>query len=74
MTAQSDDSTLNAKQQGAIDNLSAAISTALDDAPVSDVLSLLTGAFVALTVELVRRKGHDVGPVSYTHLTLPTKA
>lgn len=44
----------------ALENLGDAISKALDDAPVSDVLSVLTGAFVALTVELVRRQGHDI--------------
>ncbi|WP_371438341.1 hypothetical protein [Polaromonas sp.] len=47
-------------EQGAIDKLGAAIERALDEAPVSDVLSVLTGAFVGLTVELVRRQGHDV--------------
>lgn len=47
-------------QQTAIEKLGAAISQALEDAPVSDVLSILTGAFVSLTVELVRRQGHDV--------------
>jgi hypothetical protein len=46
--------------QGAIDKLGKAIESALDEAPVSDVLSILTGAFVGLTVELVRRQGHDV--------------
>ncbi|RJF99069.1 hypothetical protein [Noviherbaspirillum saxi] len=44
----------------ALGNLGAAIEHALDEAPVSDVLSILTGAFVGLTVELVRRQGHDV--------------
>ena len=33
---------------------------ALDSAPVDEVLSILTGAFVALTVELVRRSGHNI--------------
>lgn len=47
-------------EQAAIDKLGAAIERALDEAPVSDVLSVLTGAFVGLTVELVRRQGHDV--------------
>lgn len=41
-----------------IERLGNAIAQALDDAPVADVLSLLTGAFVSLTVELVRRQGH----------------
>lgn len=44
-----------------LEALADAISQALDQAPVSDVLSVLTGAFVSLTVELVRRQGHDVG-------------
>jgi hypothetical protein len=44
----------------AIDRLSDAISEALDSAPVSEVLTVLTGVFVGLTVELVRRQGHDV--------------
>lgn len=48
------------KADTAIANLAAAIEKALDDAPVSDVLSVLTGTFVGLTVELVRRQGHDV--------------
>ena len=44
----------------ALDKLGAAIEKALDEAPVSDVLSILTGAFVGLTLEVVRRQGHDV--------------
>ncbi|KVO05578.1 hypothetical protein WJ69_23040 [Burkholderia ubonensis] len=44
----------------AIETLGAAIERALDDAPVSDVLAILTGAFIGLTIELVRRQGHDV--------------
>jgi hypothetical protein len=44
----------------AIDNLGAAIERALDEAPVSDVLAILTGAFVGLTLEVVRRQGHDM--------------
>jgi hypothetical protein len=47
-------------QHIAIGDLGAAIERALDEAPVSDVLSILTSAFVGLTVELVRRHGHDV--------------
>lgn len=43
----------------ALEKLGAAIGQALDEAPVSDVLSILTGAFVGLTVELVQRQGHD---------------
>ena len=44
----------------AIENLGAAIERALDECSVQDVLSLLTGSFFGLTVELVRRQGHDV--------------
>ena len=44
----------------ALKDLGDAIHRALDEVPVADVLALLTGAFVALTVELVRREGHDV--------------
>lgn len=43
-----------------IGKLGAAIEKALDEAPVVDVLSILTGSFVSLTLELVRRQGHDV--------------
>lgn len=43
-----------------IEKLGQAISDALDKAPAADVLTLLTGAFVSLTVELVRRQGYDV--------------
>lgn len=42
-----------------IAQLGQAISDALDAAPAADVLSVLTGAFVGLTVELCRRQGHD---------------
>lgn len=38
-----------------LEKMSAAISKALDDCSVSDVLTVLTGCFVGLTVELVRR-------------------
>lgn len=44
----------------AIERLGAAIEGALEEADVSEVLSVLTGAFVGLTVELVRREGGDV--------------
>jgi hypothetical protein len=44
----------------AIDKIDEAIRQALAEAPVADVLAVLTGAFVGLTVELVRREGHDV--------------
>lgn len=42
-----------------IERLGAAIERALDKAPVADVLSVLTGAFVSLTAEVVRSNGHD---------------
>ena len=44
----------------AIEKLGAAIELALKEASVSAVLSILTGSFVGLTVELVRRQGYDV--------------
>lgn len=44
----------------AIEALGAAVERALDECPVSDVLSVITGTFVSLTVELVRRRGHDI--------------
>lgn len=50
----------NRAEDGALENLGNAIRRALDEEPVADVLSVLTGAFVSLTVELVRRQGHDV--------------
>jgi hypothetical protein len=43
-----------------IEKLGQAISDALDEAPAADVLTVITGAFVGLTVEMVRRAGHDV--------------
>jgi ketosteroid isomerase-like protein len=43
----------------AIDKLGAAIAEAVSNADVQDVLALLTGAFVALTLEMLRREGHD---------------
>lgn len=42
----------------AIDDLGDAITDALGEAPAADVLALLTGAFVSLTLELLRRQGH----------------
>lgn len=61
MSQQPKKTELHMEKPDAIENLGAAISRALDEAPVCDVLPILTGAFVALTVELVRRQGHDVG-------------
>lgn len=43
----------------ALDKLGDAIVLALDECPVHDVLSVLTGSFVGLAVELVRRAGED---------------
>lgn len=43
----------------AIEYLGEAIERALEEAPVADVLQLITGVFVGLTVELLRREGHD---------------
>jgi hypothetical protein len=43
----------------AIDALGEAISNAIRDADIHDVLALLTGAFVGITMEIVRREGHD---------------
>jgi ketosteroid isomerase-like protein len=43
----------------AIDKLGAAIAEAVSTADVQDVLALLTGSFVALTLEMLRREGHD---------------
>lgn len=42
-----------------IDDLGEAVERALRTAPVADVLQLVTGVFVGLTVELLRREGHD---------------
>lgn len=44
----------------ALKALGKAIEQALDECPVSDVLSVLTGSLVGLTVELVRRQGEDI--------------
>ncbi|NTZ82247.1 hypothetical protein FCJ61_04235 [Burkholderia metallica] len=46
--------------RAAIEALGEATDRALDDAPVTDVLAFITGVFVGLTLELVRREGHDV--------------
>jgi hypothetical protein len=43
----------------AIDALGEAISNAIRDADISDVLALLTGTFVGITLEIVRREGQD---------------
>ncbi|MEB2504595.1 hypothetical protein SB394_11800 [Burkholderia sp. BCCIQ04A] len=46
--------------RAAIEALGEAIDRALDDAPVTDVLAFITGVFVGLTIELLRREGQDV--------------
>ena len=43
----------------ALENISVAIERALDECVVEDVLALLTGVFVGMTVEVVRRSGND---------------
>lgn len=44
----------------AIEKLACAVEQALDEAAVSEVLALLTGMFVGLTIEVCRREGCDV--------------
>ena len=48
------------KKPDAISDLETAIHRALETRPFSEVLSLVTGVFVSLTVELVRRQGYDI--------------
>lgn len=43
----------------ALERMGDAISRALEQEPAADVLSVITSVFVSLTVELVRRQGHD---------------
>lgn len=59
------EASLSQEAQSGVAKLGAAIEHALDTCSVSDVLSIITGTFVSLTVELCRRAGHDV--------TLPIK-
>jgi hypothetical protein len=47
------------RQETALGKISAAIEQALADAPAADVLAIITGAFVGLTVEMLRRQGLD---------------
>ena len=47
------------RKLSALEDLGDAISDALDECPAADVLSVLISALVGLTVELVRRQGHD---------------
>ena len=42
-----------------IEELGLAIEQALEECPTSEVLSVITGSFVALVVEVTRRAGHD---------------
>ncbi len=44
----------------ALEAIAEAVGDALAEAPVTEVLAVVTGVFVGLTVELVRRQGHDV--------------
>lgn len=44
---------------GGIEKLGQAIEEALDEAPIGDVLSVLTGAFVILAVAVCKQQGHD---------------
>jgi hypothetical protein len=43
----------------AIDNLRAALDRAINEEDTCDILSVITGSFVGLTIELVRLQGHD---------------
>lgn len=43
----------------ALDDLGNAVHAALKEETVDDVLALLTGCFVGLTLEVLRRNGHD---------------
>jgi hypothetical protein len=43
----------------AIERLGDAIATAVQTADTQDVLALLTGSFVSLTLEMLRREGHE---------------
>lgn len=44
---------------GALEDMGKSIERALDECSTADVLGVLTGVFVGLAVELVRRQGHD---------------
>lgn len=50
---------LKAESMSALDDIGKAIKLALEECPTADVLSVITGTFVGLTVELCRRNGHD---------------
>lgn len=43
----------------ALTDMGDAISRALVECPASDVLSVITGSFVGLTIELIRQSGND---------------
>ena len=49
-----------ARPMSALTDMGAAIEHALEECPATDVLSIITGTFVSLTVELCRRQGLDV--------------
>lgn len=42
-----------------LEKLGAAIETALDECPIEDVMSVITGACVALVVAVTEQAGHD---------------
>lgn len=44
----------------ALTDMGTAIERALEECPTADVLAVITGTFVSLTVELCRRQGLDV--------------
>ncbi len=43
----------------AIEEFSEAVGRVIASADISEVLGFITGVFVSLTVELVKREGHD---------------
>lgn len=46
-------------RMSALEDIGKAIVKALEEHPAVDVLSVITGHFVGLSVELCRRNGHD---------------
>lgn len=51
---------LTKEQSAALHNLGDAIQRAIQEAPVNDVLSILTNSFLNLTVAVVKHRGIDV--------------
>lgn len=43
----------------AMERMAAAIEKAIGEAPIEDVLTIVTGTFVSLTIALMRHYGHD---------------